>query len=101
MKQISDFLGDYKDTQTRLDTFDSQVQSDAPKISNDYASIIALSIRQALDATEITISKNINSSWNTDDILVFANGDSEMLNYHDVNVGLTLICRTFRQRKYH
>lgn len=74
LHQISDFLGDYSAALTRAKAFDSKVKSDASKISNDYASIVALSVRQALGATEVTISKNSDGSWNTDDVIVFMKG---------------------------
>lgn len=72
--QISAFLGDYEDALNRAQVFDSQVASDATKVSEDYASIVALSIRQALGATEITVSKNSNETYNTNDVLVFMKG---------------------------
>uniref|UniRef100_D8PPI6 Glutaminase A n=1 Tax=Schizophyllum commune (strain H4-8 / FGSC 9210) TaxID=578458 RepID=D8PPI6_SCHCM len=51
---IKDFLGDYKDALSRAQKLDEQIDSDASAISNDYASITALSVRQALAALEIT-----------------------------------------------
>lgn len=74
--QILDFLEDYKAALTRANSFDSQVKSDASKISSDYASLVALSIRQAFGATEITISKRDDGSWNTDDVLIFMKGNA-------------------------
>ena len=50
--------------------------SDAGAISSDYASIVALSVRQALGATELTVSKNADGSFNTNDILMFMKGIS-------------------------
>ena len=55
--------------------FDSKVSSDASKISSDYASIVALSIRQVLGAIEITLSRNSDGSLNTTDVLVFMKGE--------------------------
>jgi hypothetical protein len=55
--QISDFLNDYTNALSRANTLDAQVQSDAGKISTNYAGLAALSLRQALGATEITVSK--------------------------------------------
>ncbi|KAG6831146.1 hypothetical protein H0H92_012571 [Tricholoma furcatifolium] len=68
---ISFFLRDYQGALSRARAFDSQVYSDAKKISSDYADIVALSMRQAVTAAEITISKNVDGSWNTSDVLVF------------------------------
>lgn len=68
---IAAFLPDYANALSRANTFDAKVQTDASKISADYASIVALSIRQALGATEITISKTSSGAWNTADIMMF------------------------------
>lgn len=59
---------------TRATAFDAQVQGDAAKISNDYAAIAALSVRQAIGATEITVSKNSDGSFNTSDVMMFMKG---------------------------
>ncbi|KAF9019246.1 DUF1793-domain-containing protein [Hymenopellis radicata] len=67
---IDDFLSNYAAYDGALvaaNAFDRQLQSDAAAISSDYAGIVALSVRQALGATELTISKNGDGSWNTDD----------------------------------
>lgn len=73
--KISAFLADYGGALARAVTFDSKVSSDANAISSNYAGIVDLSLRQALGATEITISKESNGSWNTSDVLVFLKGD--------------------------
>ena len=71
MVQISSFLPAYNDALTRAKAFDAKVQNDASAISTDYASIVALSIRQAFAATEITVSKDSSGTFNTTDILLF------------------------------
>jgi hypothetical protein len=68
---IAAFLGDYSAALTRANSFDAKVESDANKISADYASVVALSIRQALGACELTISKNSDGTWNTNDVMLF------------------------------
>jgi hypothetical protein len=68
---ISDFLTDYPNAVSRANTLDAQVQSDAGKISTNYAALTALSLRQAMGATEITISKSSSGAWNTSDVLMF------------------------------
>ncbi|KAH0587710.1 hypothetical protein H2248_006474 [Termitomyces sp. 'cryptogamus'] len=68
---ISSFLGDYNAALSRAQSLDSKVNSDGSKISADYAAIVELSIRQAVGATEITISRNPDGTWNTDDVIVF------------------------------
>ncbi|EEB88097.1 hypothetical protein MPER_14265, partial [Moniliophthora perniciosa FA553] len=68
---ISSFLGDFANALTRANAFDAKLNTDANRISADYASITALSVRQAFGATEVTISKNSDGSWNTNDVIVF------------------------------
>ena len=77
--QISSFLGDYTGAVSRAKTFDAKVQADASAISADYASIVALSVRQAFGATEITISKNSHGSFNSSDVLMFMKGQPSVL----------------------
>jgi Domain of unknown function (DUF4965) len=72
--KISSFVGDFNNALARANTFDSKVNADASSISADYTSIVALSIRQALGAMEVTISKGTDGSWNTTDIIVFMKG---------------------------
>jgi hypothetical protein len=72
--KISSFLDDFNNALARANIFDMRVNTDASRISPDYASIVALSIRQALGAMEVTISKNADNSWNITDIMVFMKG---------------------------
>ncbi|KAL1722415.1 hypothetical protein EV715DRAFT_270417 [Schizophyllum commune] len=69
---IKDFLGDYKDALLRAQKLDDQIRSDASAISSDYASITALSVRQALAALEITTLTDalaeISSNGNTNTV---------------------------------
>jgi hypothetical protein len=60
---ITDFMNDFSAALSRANTLDQRIEADASKISSNYAAIVALSIRQAMAATEITISKvGIHSS---------------------------------------
>lgn len=72
---ISSFLGDYANALSRGQALDSKIQSDASAISADYADVVALSVRQAIGATEITISKGGSGAFNTSDVLVFMKGE--------------------------
>ncbi|KAG5724965.1 hypothetical protein E4T56_gene12457 [Termitomyces sp. T112] len=83
---ISSFLGDYNAALSRAQSLDSKVNSDASEISADYAAIVELSIRQAVGATEITISKNTDGTWNTDDIIIFLKEISSDGNVNTVDV---------------
>jgi hypothetical protein len=61
-------------TLNELQTLDAKVQSDASKISSNYAALVALSIRQSLATVEITVSKTSTGAWNTSDVLTFMKG---------------------------
>jgi hypothetical protein len=65
----------------RAQALDAQVQADAGKISADYAGVVALSIRQAFAATELTISKTSTGGFNTSDIILFMKGESWQENH--------------------
>ena len=74
LEQISAFLNDYANALARAKAFDAQVKTDATKISADYAAVVALSIRQGFGATEITVSKNSDGSYDTSNTLMFMKG---------------------------
>ncbi|KAI1794379.1 DUF1793-domain-containing protein [Ganoderma leucocontextum] len=83
---ISTFLNDYANALARGKAFDAQVNTDASKISADYASVVALSIRQAFGATEITVSKNTDGSFDTSNTLMFMKEISSDGNVNTVDV---------------
>ncbi|EIW62026.1 DUF1793-domain-containing protein [Trametes versicolor FP-101664 SS1] len=82
---ISTFLGDYSNALVRAKAFDAKVNADATKISADYASIVALSIRQGFGAIETTVSRT-GSGFNTSDVLVFMKEISSDGNVNTVDV---------------
>lgn len=79
-------MSGYSTALTTANTFDAKVQSDASAINADYAAIVALSIRQAMGAIELTISKGSDGSWNTSDTLVFLKEISSDGNVNTVDV---------------
>lgn len=83
---ISAFLGDYDNALTSADAFDAKLQADASAISDNYAAICALSIRQAFGAVELTVAKNADGSYNTDDVLMFMKEISSDGNMNTVDV---------------
>ncbi|KAG2042315.1 hypothetical protein BDR03DRAFT_1006723 [Suillus americanus] len=83
---ISDFIGDYSTALGRAQAFDQKVQNDALAISSNYAGVVALSVRQAFGALELTLSKNSDGRWNTDDILMFLKEISSDGNVNTVDV---------------
>jgi hypothetical protein len=78
MIQVTQFLQDYAAALSTAQAFDAKVRSDASAISSDYADIVDLSIRQAMAAIEITVSKNDDGTFNADDILVFMKGQKRL-----------------------
>ncbi|KAJ7276535.1 DUF1793-domain-containing protein [Mycena haematopus] len=83
---IASFLNDFSAALIRANAFDAKVQADAGKISADYAAVVALSIRQALGATELTISKTSTGAFNTSDIIMFMKEISSDGNVNTVDV---------------
>jgi hypothetical protein len=91
---ISDFLDDYADARLRANTLDARVCSDASGISSNYAAFCAISLRQAVGATETTISKTPSGAWNTSDVLMFMKEiSSDGVGGHDARVCIGLAAR--------
>ena len=53
------------------EAFDSSLLAAAQNISTEYGDLLALTVRQAMGALEITASKNSDGSLNTSDVLIF------------------------------
>ncbi|KAI0683606.1 DUF1793-domain-containing protein [Cytidiella melzeri] len=83
---ITSFLSDYSGALSRAQAFDSKVQADASTVSADYAAVAALSVRQAFGATELTISKSSDASFNSSDIMMFMKEISSDGNVNTVDV---------------
>ncbi|KAJ6569518.1 hypothetical protein B0H19DRAFT_697259 [Mycena capillaripes] len=83
---ISFFLNDYATALATAKALDKKVETDAAKISPDYAGIVALSIRQSLSANELTISKKASGGWNTSDVLYFMKEISSDGNTNTIDV---------------
>ncbi|KAF7292552.1 hypothetical protein MKEN_01471500 [Mycena kentingensis (nom. inval.)] len=78
---LASFIADYASALDRANALDAKIHADASKISDDYAGIVALSVRQALAAIEITTSEG-----NPDDIIVFMKEISSNGNMNTVDV---------------
>ena len=74
--QIASFISDYSAALGRANAFDSKLNSDASRISSDYAGIVALSVRQTFGATELTVSRGADGAFNASDITMFMKGVS-------------------------
>jgi len=70
-------MNDFTTALSTANTLDAKVQADSTAISTDYASIVALSVRQAFGATEVTIGKGSTGTFNTSDVLVFLKGKGQ------------------------
>ncbi|KAH7306043.1 DUF1793-domain-containing protein, partial [Rhizoctonia solani] len=73
---------DYPNALTASTEFDNKVQTDAAKYSPDYASVVALSTRQAFASMEITLS-GTGSGANLQDIKVFTKDAAGVLSSVD------------------
>ncbi|KDN49675.1 hypothetical protein RSAG8_01740, partial [Rhizoctonia solani AG-8 WAC10335] len=63
-------VADYNNARTASTEFDNKVQTDATKYSPDYASVVALTTRQAFASMEITLG-GTGSAANLQDIKMF------------------------------
>lgn len=63
-------VGDYQNARTAATQFDTKVQTDGAKVSPDYASILALSTRQAFASMEITLP-GTGSGVDLQDVKIF------------------------------
>ncbi|KAG9084530.1 hypothetical protein FS749_005150 [Ceratobasidium sp. UAMH 11750] len=85
---ISAFLSsaEYQHSVSVAAALDTKIQNDAAAIHADYASIVALSTRQAFAAVEITSSKSAFGSYNTSDVKIFMKEISSNGNMNTVDV---------------
>ncbi|KAK1226441.1 hypothetical protein PQX77_010605 [Marasmius sp. AFHP31] len=83
---IESFIKDYDGALERAKALDSKVQTDASKISSEYAGIVALSVRQFFGSIEFTLSKKSDGSIDDSDVLVFMKEISSNGNMNTVDV---------------
>ncbi|TBU63560.1 hypothetical protein BD310DRAFT_945106 [Dichomitus squalens] len=81
---IETFLKDYDDALIRADEYDKQINDAASKISSDYASLVALSIRQTFGTIEITAPRQSDGSLDTSKVLTFMKRSIKTVNTVDV-----------------
>lgn len=68
---INDFLDDFPNARLRADQLDAKILTDARSISNDYADILSLGTRQVFAATELTLGRGSDGSFNQSDVMMF------------------------------
>ena len=69
--KIDYFLLDFSNAKARADALDSYLLASATNISETYADIIAVSARQVIGSTELTVSMGTDNQWNMSDIMMF------------------------------
>ncbi|KZV98212.1 DUF1793-domain-containing protein [Exidia glandulosa HHB12029] len=84
---ISAFLGDYDQALAAAGTLDARISRDGINgASDNYASLLRLSLRQALATFELTVSKKADGSLDATDILAFMKEVSSNGNMNTVDV---------------
>ncbi|KAF8885606.1 hypothetical protein BD779DRAFT_1442269 [Infundibulicybe gibba] len=68
---ISAFIKDFPSARQRAIELDQRITSDALSISQDYADLVSLSVRQTVGGIDITASKGSDGQWNTSDVMMF------------------------------
>ncbi|KAF8885594.1 hypothetical protein BD779DRAFT_1646537 [Infundibulicybe gibba] len=68
---IGAFIKDFPNALQRAIDLDKKITSDALLISQNYADLVSLSVRQTVGSVDITTSKGSDGQWNTSDILIF------------------------------
>lgn len=71
LEQISALLQDYDDAVKRAETFETALLEGAAAVSSNYADLVALTARQAMSGTELTIGQNNDGTLNTSDVKMF------------------------------
>ena len=69
--QITDFLQDYPNAVQRAEALDSALEKNASTISSHYADLVALTARQVMGATELTVGTDANGNLNLSDVKMF------------------------------
>ncbi|KAF8874083.1 hypothetical protein BD779DRAFT_1451181 [Infundibulicybe gibba] len=79
---IRAFINDFPNARQRAIDLDQRITSDALSISQDYADLVSLSVRQTMGGVDITTSKGLDGQWNTSDIMMFMKsvGDTSRVN---------------------
>ncbi|KAI0049509.1 hypothetical protein FA95DRAFT_1489040 [Auriscalpium vulgare] len=87
---VDDVLADYPNALTRATQLDQRILSAANSISSNYADLVSQATRQAFGATELTIAKGSDGSWNTSDVMMFMKGFGGSVDTNRVNAVETL-----------
>ena len=69
--QITEFLQDYPSAVQRADALDAALEKSSSSISSHYADLVAITARQTIGATELTIGSTSDKEFNTSDVRMF------------------------------
>lgn len=69
--QVTSFLQDYPNAVQRAETLDAALEKNASAISSNYADLVALTARQAMGATELTVGVASDGTFNLSDVKMF------------------------------
>lgn len=69
--QAKAFLNDFPRAQSAATAFDSMLAGAGQQYSQQYADLLALSVRQLMGSMDITVSRAGNGGWNISDVKVF------------------------------
>ncbi|KLO16074.1 DUF1793-domain-containing protein [Schizopora paradoxa] len=67
----ANIAGDFDNILLNSISIDNAVRADGLAVSQEYADILALSLRQVMASMEITISVGSDGQWNTSDVMSF------------------------------
>ncbi|KAJ3479292.1 hypothetical protein NLI96_g9165 [Meripilus lineatus] len=67
---INNVLADFSNALSRAIELDKKLLTDASAISDHYANLVSLSVRQTIGSTELTISKGVDGGWNKTDFKI-------------------------------
>ncbi|KAF6758844.1 glutaminase [Ephemerocybe angulata] len=66
------FLADFPEARARAQRLDEKLKQEGSFVSDEYADLVALSLRQTLGAIEITLPRfDAKSGWNTSDVQAY------------------------------
>ncbi|KAJ3517828.1 hypothetical protein NLJ89_g250 [Agrocybe chaxingu] len=82
LEQLDAFITDFPSARSRAEAFDAKIMSEASVVSQQYADLVALNLRQTMAALEITTAKPSSGEWNTSDVKIFMRdtGNSRRVN---------------------
>ncbi|CAA7266374.1 unnamed protein product [Cyclocybe aegerita] len=82
LAQLDAFIADFPSARNRAEAFDMKIMSAASAVSQQYADLVALNLRQTMAALEITTAKRPSGEWNASDVKIFMRdtGNSRRVN---------------------